>query len=67
MTNLAELHPLVAALREEMLGDDELTQATAAEEIGVSIRTVQNWLLTDTTPQKRHRPLLRVWLERRAA
>lgn len=66
MTNVTDLHPLVAAFRDQMRDDDELTQVGAAGEIGVSVRTVQNWLLTDTTPQKRHRPLLRRWLEGRA-
>lgn len=67
MSSATDTHPLVIALRREFEIDDELTQAQAAEQIGVSTRTVQYWLASDTTPQKRHRPMLREWLAGRAA
>jgi len=60
------LHPLVERLRETLRGDDFLTNAQAAAEIGVSTRTLTYWLNTDTTPQKRYRKQLADWLAERS-
>lgn len=62
MTEAADRHPLVSALRDRMARED-LTQDQVAEGLGVSKRTIQYWLRTDTTPQPRHRSKLREWLE----
>jgi transcriptional regulator with XRE-family HTH domain len=53
----AEIPRRVRARRESL----HLTQAEAAEQLGVSERTLQAWE-AGTVPQPRHRRALAVWL-----
>lgn len=59
------IHPLIARLRETLERDDFLTYQEAANQLGVSLRTLTYWMNTDVVPQKRYRRQLADWLEAR--
>lgn len=59
------VHPLIARFREEVQAEEFLTQAEIADQLGVSLRTVADWLHADVTPQKRQRRRLADWLDSR--
>jgi transcriptional regulator with XRE-family HTH domain len=63
MESATTLHPLIERFRTAVSQLDLLTFEEIAGEIGVSARTVTNWVNTETQPQKRHRKLLAVWLD----
>lgn len=64
-TPVAHIHPLISRLRETITRDDFLTQQQAADQLGVSLRTLVYWMTEDVTPQKRYRKQLSDWLNAR--
>lgn len=44
-----------------------LSQKEAAEEIGVSMRTLQEWEIADAVPQPKHRRAIIAWLGQEVA
>lgn len=52
---------LAAAMREHRI-DLDLTQAEAANELGVSLRSLQAWEAGDTFPRPSHRRLIKAWI-----
>lgn len=58
---------LIVRFRNMVADEHLLTQEEIADELGVSLRTVSNWLNADVTPKKKYRRQLSDWLEQREA